>query len=122
MNKISDFLCDNLIRIKHTVVLCQRFSGSIQDIPIKFEKIDGTVASIRLDTLLALAWNASRSSLVSLIEEGRVFVNGKCITSNGYHIKEQDLISARGLGRFVYKGVLTQTKKGRFHVRIEEYI
>lgn len=122
MNNISDFLCDNLIRIKHTVVLCQRFSGAIQDIPIKFEKIDGTVASIRLDTLLALAWNASRSSLVSLIEEGRVFVNGKCITSNGYHIKEQDLISARGLGRFVYKGVLTQTKKGRFLVRIEKYI
>lgn len=122
MNKISDFLCDNLIRIKHTVVLCQRFSGAIQDIPIKFEKIDGTVASIRLDTLLALAWNASRSSLVSLIEEGRVFVNGKCITSNGYYIKEQDLISARGLGRFVYKGVLTQTKKGRFLVRIEKYI
>ena len=86
------------------------------------EQIKGTVASIRLDTLLALAWNASRSSLVKRIEEGQVFVNGKCVTSNGCHVKENDLISARGLGRFQYKGILSQTKKGRFLVEIEKYI
>ncbi len=122
LNKISDFLCDTLTRIKHTSVLCQPYDGEIADIPIRTEIINGTVASIRLDTLLALAWKTSRSSLVRLIEEGRVFVNGKCITSNGYHVKEQDLISARGLGRFIYHGTLSQTKKGRFLVKIEKYI
>lgn len=110
MQKIADFLCDNLTRIRHTTVLCQVFEGERKEIPLRTEKIEGTVASVRLDTLLALAWKTSRSSLVGMIEDGRVFVNGKCITSNGYHVKENDLISARGMGRFVYEGMLSQTK------------
>lgn len=83
MQKIADFLCDNLTRIRHTTVLCQVFEGERKEIPLRTEKIEGTVASVRLDTLLALAWKTSRSSLVGMIEDGRVFVNGKCITSNG---------------------------------------
>ena len=57
-----------------------------------------------------------------MIEDGRVFVNGKCITSNGYHVKENHLISARGMGRFVYEGMLSQTKKGRYLVKLEKYV
>ena len=119
---IADFLCDNLTRIRHTTVLCQVFEGERKEIPLRTEKIEGTVASVRLDTLLALAWKTSRSSLVGMIEDGRVFVNGKCITSNGYHVKENDLISARGMGRFVYEGMLSQTKKGRYLVKLEKYV
>ena len=122
MQKIADFLCDNLTRIRHTTVLCQVFEGERKEIPLRTEKIEGTVASVRLDTLLALAWKTSRSSLVGMIEDGRVFVNGKCITSNGYHVKENDLISARGMGRFVYEGMLSQTKKGRYLVKLEKYV
>lgn len=122
MQKIADFLCDNLTRIRHTTVLCQVFEGERKEIPLRTEKIEGTVASVRLDTLLALAWKTSRSSLVGMIEDGRVFVNGKCITSNGYHVKKNDLISARGMGRFVYEGMLSQTKKGRYLVKLEKYV
>ena len=75
MQKIADFLCDNLTRIRHTTVLCQVFEGERKEIPLRTEKIEGTVASVRLDTLLALAWKTSRSSLVGMIEDGRVFVN-----------------------------------------------
>ena len=122
LEKIADFLCSNLTRIRHTSVMCTPFDEKVGEIPLHMEQIKGTVASIRLDTLLALAWNASRSSLVKRIEEGQVFVNGKCVTSNGCHVKENDLISARGLGRFQNIGILSQTKKGRFLVEIEKYI
>ena len=67
MQKIADFLCDNLTRIRHTTVLCQVFEGEKKEIPLRTEKIEGTVASVRLDTLLALAWKTSRSSLVGMI-------------------------------------------------------
>lgn len=122
LSKMADFLCQELVRVRHTPVQCIRYTGEPKDIPLRTEKIQGTVASIRLDTLLALAWKESRSKLVKLIEEGQVFVNGKCITSNGYHLKEQDLISARGMGRFLYLGTVTQTKKGRLLIEIEKYI
>ena len=51
-----------------------------------------------------------------------VYVNGKLITSNGYHIKDNDIISVRQMGRFQYEGVLSETKKGRYYVTIRKYI
>lgn len=73
--------------------------------------ITGTCASVRLDSLIALAFGTSRSSIVHCIEEGLVFVNGKLITSNGYEPKEGDIISVRKKGRFIFDGVSRRTKK-----------
>ena len=86
------------------------------------KEVRGTVSSLRLDSLLSLAFSASRSKLVAYIENGKVFVNGKLITSNGYQIKEDDIISVRGLGRFQFKETLSQTKKGRYYVTLHLYI
>ena len=72
--------------------------------------------------LIGLAFQTSRSSMVSFIESGLVFVNGKLITSNGYEPKEGDIISVRSKGRFIYDGVSRQTKKGRLGVRIRKYV
>ena len=80
------------------------------------------MASVRLDKLLALAFNASRSSLTGLIEGGKVFVNGKLVTSNGYEPKEGDLVSVRGMGRFRFQGTGGQSKKGREYVTLWRYI
>ena len=84
--------------------------------------ITGTCASVRLDSLISLAFKTSRSSIVHCIEEGLVFVNGKLITSNGYEPKEGDIISVRKKGRFIFDGVSRRTKKGRLGVRILLYI
>ena len=87
----------------------------------ELKPVSGTCASVRLDSLIALAFGTSRSSIVHCIEEGLVFVNGKLITSNGYE-QEGDIISVRKKGRFIYDGVSRQTKKGRLGVRILLYI
>ena len=84
--------------------------------------IKGTVSSVRLDALLALAFSSSRSSLTGLIGAGKVFVNGRLTTSNGCHIREQDIISVRGMGKFRFAGQLSVTKKNRICVLIHKYI
>ena len=119
---LEPFLIDELNRIRHTSVIttCEDIE-EFHYMP-KLKEIHGTVSSLRLDSLLALAFSSSRSKLVAFIEGGKVFVNGKLITSNGYQIKENDIISVRGLGRFRYRETLSQTKKGRYYVTIELYI
>ena len=72
--------------------------------------------------MLSLAYPQSRSKLTAIIESGRVFVNGKLITSNGYRLKDGDIISVRKLGRIVYDGVLSETKKGRYLTAVRRYI
>ena len=121
-NKMTDFFLDNLCRVRHTNILITKVDDPDKLPRPKLEAINGTCASVRLDSLISLAFKASRSSMVSYIEGGQVFVNGKMITSNGYEPKEGDIISVRGKGRFIFDGMSHQTKKGRCGVRILRYI
>lgn len=120
-SKIADFLVENLARVRHTAVKVS-YAEDDGDLPRpQLVPITGTCTSVRLDALIALAFRASRSSMVSFIGGGQVFVNGKMITSNGYEPKEGDIISVRGKGRFIFDSVSGQTKKGRISVRLLRY-
>lgn len=118
---IASFLAGELCRIRHTAVKTEVLDHWESFPGPELEEIRGTVASVRLDTVIALAFSSSRSSLTGLIEGGKVCVNGVYITSNGYTLKEGDVISVRSMGKFRFDTVLNQTKKGRYSVRLYRY-
>lgn len=120
--KLKGFLKEELARIRHTSVLVSEEDWDDFRYTQNVQEIRGTVSSVRLDALLSLAFSSSRSKLSGLIAAGKVFVNGRLITSNGYHIKEQDIISVRGLGKFQYMEQLSVTKKNRACVLIHRYL
>ena len=120
--KLADFVCENLTRIRHTMVTAQGVEKEDFSYEPKLREITGTMASVRLDSLLSLAFGASRSSLTGQIEGGKVFVNGRLVTSNGCQPKEGDLISVRGMGRFRLEAIGGQSKKGRSYVTVLKYI
>ena len=119
---LEGFMLEELTRIRHTSVMVTVEDMTEINYKPNVKEIKGTVSSIRLDSLLSLAFNSSRSKLVAYIEAGKVFVNGKLITSNGYQVKENDIISVRGLGRFRFVETMSQTKKGRTYVVLHLYI
>ena len=119
---MADLICRELGRIRHTSVKCTLCDPADFSYSPDVEKIKGSVASVRLDSVMALAFQSSRSSLLSLIEDAKVFVNGKLITTNAYTLKPNDLVSVRGMGKFRYIDVLGQTKKGRCMVEIEKFV
>ena len=119
---LADYICNGLTRIRHTSVnVTKEDSQSFTYVP-KYKEITGTVASVRLDSLLSLACGSSRSKLVNLIEGGKVFANGKLMTTNSYQVKEGDIISVRGMGRFRYNGIQSQSRKGRYFISLYKYI
>lgn len=120
--QLAEMLCDELTRIRHTFVIVQRVEMQDFQYEPKYKEIIGTVASLRLDCLLGLAYSSSRSKLKGLIEAGKVFVNGKLITSNGYHIKDDDIISVRGIGKFRFVKQMAVTKKNRISVLLYLYV
>lgn len=121
-DNMAEFISEELTRVRHTSVLCKQVPMGEFSYTPRTEMIRGTVASVRLDSVLALAFRSSRSSLSGWIEGGKVFVNGRAVLSNGYNLKEGDVVSARGLGKFRYLGMTAQTKKGRCYVDIEKYV
>lgn len=122
MDDISGYIAENLKKIKHTIVKCIVKDMEAVNITPEFKIIKGTISNIRLDSLIATAFGTSRSSIISFIESGKVFVNGKMVTSNGHQPKPNDIISVRGKGRFIFEGQLGVTKKGRNLISIKLYI
>ena len=120
--ELAGYIMEHLTRIRHTTVKTSILSTFEDSYEPRYEELKGTVASVRLDTVLSLAYPLSRSKITGLIEGARVFVNGKLVTSNGYRLKEGDILSVRKMGRIGYNGILSETKKGRYMVSIRKYI
>lgn len=122
LHRMTDYFLENLCRVKHTNVLITRVDNPEELPGPALQPLSGTCASVRLDALISIAFQESRSSMVSFIEGGLVFVNGRLVTSNGYEPKEGDIISVRGKGRFRFDEITGQTRKGRCAVRLMRYI
>lgn len=120
--EIASYLAESLTRIRHTTIRTAVKDATDIVFAPRYEALRGTVPSVRLDTVLSVAYPLSRSRMTAYIEGGKVFINGKLVTSNGCHLKEGDIISVRGLGRIVYDGILSETKKGRYMVSVRKYI
>ncbi|MBP1756873.1 MAG: hypothetical protein H6Q59_3271, partial [Firmicutes bacterium] len=60
-NTISPFILDQLTRVKHTVVSTEVVEQQDFDYKPKYVEVVGTVASVRLDSILSVAFHTSRS-------------------------------------------------------------
>ena len=119
MADMADYICAELKKVRHTSVYCEVEAGLPEELTEpKTERKEGSVASVRLDAVLSLAFKSSRSKMVPLIEGSQVFINGKLVTSPSASLKEDDLVTVRHMGKFRYVGVQNQTKKGRLYVAV----
>lgn len=118
---ISEFIADQLIKVKHTPISTEIITQKDFDYTPEYQEIAGTVSSVRLDSVLSVAFHSSRSSLTGLITGGKVFVNSKEVIQISYQLKENDVVSVRGLGKFIFVGTSHQTKKGRYSVKVLLY-
>ena len=83
--------------------------------------IRGTVSSLRLDSIAAAGFPASRTRLSQEIEVGRVKLNGKVCTDTSAKLKAGDSIVIRGRGRLTVDELGQKTAKGRIPVRLSKY-
>ena len=88
----------------------------------KTEEIRGTVQSLRLDAVLSVALKTSRSKVMQYIESERVNVNWQTVSSGAFSLKEGDVLSVRGFGRFKVFEIGGITKKGRIGITVLKYI
>lgn len=86
-----------------------------------FSEKNGTVSSLRLDSIVSLATGISREKSANLIKSGNVTVMYNVIESSSYQINEGNVFSVRGYGKFVLSSLNGKTKKDRLHITIKKY-
>lgn len=121
LESISDYIIDNLTSVKHTSVRCSVANELPQGAIALPEEKTVSVASLRADAVIAEIYNLSRSEAQELFPVGRVSLRGKVFDNPSYLLKDGDLISVRGLGRFICGGVCGHTRKGRLKLSVSVY-
>lgn len=103
------------------VKLC--YSNNLEIIPTaKFQEIVGTVASLRLDSVISLSTNQSREKAVSLIKTTGVDINYVNTTEITVLLKVGDVFSIRGYGKYVLSSLNGVSKKDRIHITVNKFI
>ena len=87
-----------------------------------FKNISGTVASLRLDCVVSLAIGLSREKSALLIRAGKVEVNHFTAESVSEEVRESDVISVRGYGKFIMSGQTGMTRKNRIHIILKKFV
>lgn len=87
-----------------------------------FKDISGTVASMRLDCVLGLALNISRTKVVQVVKSKIVSVNYLEETSSDTVLKLNDIITIKGYGKYTIAEISEPTKKNRLHILIKKYL
>ena len=64
----------------------------------------------------------SREKAAALIRSDRVEINHFTAASVSQELKEGDILSVRGSGRYILSGIDGLTKKGRIHINLRKYI
>ena len=122
-SEIQDYILSNLEKIGRHGIDIQPCNLNEVDIPEKqTEEIDGTVAGIRLDSVLSVALKTSRSRATEFITGGLVSLNWEETDNISKGLSEGDIISVRGKGRFKVSRIGGLTRKGRYSITVERYI
>lgn len=118
MSSVSGYIAENLTHVKHTTVACREIeSPPVESVALPDEQ-DLVVASERLDALIAAVYNISRSISKELITQGKVSINSILTLNPAAQLDAHDTVSVRGKGRFIYEGILRETKKGKLRAGV----
>ncbi len=80
------------------------------------------IPSMRIDSIVSEIIKTSRAKALAIIKEERVFVNHELVTKGSKEVKENDLITVRGKGRFKINQIINNTRKGNLVLEVEKYV
>ena len=124
LEEISKFLLNNISSLT-------RFSKStiekigienIRKKEINKEEIRIIVSSMRLDCVVSELLKTSRGKAEEIIKEQKVFVNFENIDKLTKQIKEKDLITIRGKGRFEIARIEGTTRNERIKLIVNKFV
>ncbi len=121
--EITEYILQNLSKIGRRGVTVKEVSHSEAILPVREAKeVQGTVAGLRLDAVIATAISVARGKSADLIRGGLVDVNWETVEDVSREVKEGDVFSVRGYGRMKLSRIGGLTRKGRYGITVLRYL
>lgn len=120
--RIAPFLLSELSAVGSDKVKVERFKLSPDfTVPREFDTISDTVASPRLDAVVAALTRLSREGAQEALTKGLVEMNYETCDKPDKPVPEGAVISIRGQGKFIVRSLSGLTKKGRCRLLADKY-
>ncbi len=123
VQSVASHIKADVVKIASCGVEITEEIGSI-DLPVarRFAENSGTVASLRLDCVVAELCNCSRNKASALIETGCVALQGLEVLKVTAEVVAGDTVTVRRFGKFIVDRCDRTTKKGRIAIIYRKYI
>ena len=121
--EIAPHILQNLTGAGRTKIHLEQIPPEQVQVPEpETKEIRDTLASVRLDSVIAAGFRIGRSLAAQYITAGKASINGLPCEKPDRSVEEGMSVSVRGLGKIKLKTIGGQTKKGRISVVIDRYI
>lgn len=115
------YLQEQIFRVgREGVTLLPHYDGPLPE-QRQAEELRLTVASLRLDAVVAAVAKCSRSKATETIAAGLVSLRHIVCTAPAHEVTVGDTLSVRGVGRFTVDAFGGETKKGRNVIIVKKY-
>ena len=84
--------------------------------------VTDTVASPRLDAIVATGFGLSRENASALIKSGKVYLDRRQTLAPDKTVTDNATVNAQGFGKFKVSVTGNVSKKGRMFIKIEKYV
>lgn len=122
-SRIAVYIGEELARIAGEKVRVREIPLENVEIPERrFAEISDTVASARLDCIVAAVCSLSRERARAAVESGLVELDFECEERADRAVCAPCMLSVRGFGRFKINSVSDKTKKGRYRLLASKYL
>ena len=121
--EVKDFILMNYSKAGRATLSLE--SVDIEDLHVpeaRVETVKDTVASLRLDNVIASAFRLSRAKAAEAIRSGLVFVNSMESEKPDMQVEEGSKLVLRGKGKAYLREVGGRTRKDRTYIVIERFM
>lgn len=123
LTHMREFLCENLCRIGSDKVTVTPYDPPADfAIERRYETVTDSIASPRLDCVVGGLLNLSRERAKEAIVAGRVELNYEPAEESDLTVRDGDLLSVRGYGKFIIDSVSETNRKGRIRLLARRYV
>ena len=124
LEEIEKFLLSNLETLTrfNKAEITSISLDKIREKKINKKEVNIIVPSLRIDAVISDILKTSRRKVEELLNEGRVYLNYEEIYKATKQIKENDILTVRGKGKFEIGSTDGVTRNGRIKIKIFKFI
>lgn len=122
--EIASYLQNDLSELTrfHKAELVEKTIENLQLVENKKEVICILISQLRLDCIISELLHISRNKATEIINQERAFINYELKTKVASSIKENDILTIRGKGKYHIGKIIGESSKGKIRLEVEKYI